>query len=417
MPAYTETEADRAAHDAVRMHYEEYPYPPRDPADERHRLIVGSPSHLHEIDHYVFGGNRDFSKPFRALVVGGGTGDATIMLAQQLADRGPGEVVYIDISGAALEVARARAEARGLGNLTFCRGSLRDLENIAPGPYDYIDCCGVLHHLEDPSEGLATLVRVLDANGGMGLMLYGTLGRTGVYPLQDAIRRLADEDRGSDRLALAKRLVRELPESNWFRRNPVLGDHLSGDAAAFADLLLHPRDRAYTVPELGELVSARELSITGFIEPVRYDPGTYLEDDSLIVRAAALPWIERCALAESIAGNLKTHVFYVVPSCRAETAVAAPDGSERVPVWRDHEGAALAGRLSNARRMRIDFDGLPLSFELPKGTGQLVALIDGKRTLGDLRGALGLDWIAFKDRFDRIFRVLNGLNLLLLRSR
>ena len=73
---------------AVHAQYESYPYPARDPADEAKRLITGSPSHLLEISHYLHGGALDLSKPFRALVAGGGTGDATIMLAQQLVDAG-----------------------------------------------------------------------------------------------------------------------------------------------------------------------------------------------------------------------------------------------------------------------------------------------------------------------------------------
>ena len=74
--------------DPVQAQYEAFPYPLRDPADEKRRLIDGSPSNLKEIDHYVFAGRRDFARPFRALVAGGGTGDGLIMLAQQLADRG-----------------------------------------------------------------------------------------------------------------------------------------------------------------------------------------------------------------------------------------------------------------------------------------------------------------------------------------
>ena len=87
--------------EALSEQYENYPYPPRDPAEEAQRLITGSPSQLDELNHYVFGGRRDFSKPFRALVAGGGTGDAAIMLAQQLAETGgPGEVIYLDLSAA-----------------------------------------------------------------------------------------------------------------------------------------------------------------------------------------------------------------------------------------------------------------------------------------------------------------------------
>ena len=94
----------------VREQYEAYPYPERDPQDEARRLVTGSPSHLLEVNHYVFGGRRDFGRPFRALVAGGGTGDAAIMLAQQLTDAGDaGEVVYVDASEAARRVAEQRA--------------------------------------------------------------------------------------------------------------------------------------------------------------------------------------------------------------------------------------------------------------------------------------------------------------------
>src|SRR5271163_4602740 len=108
----------------VREQYEALPYPARDPRDEAKRLIVGSPSHLLEIDHYIFGGRRDWSKPFRALFAGGGTGDGAIMLAQQLADLGcSAELVHLDPSAAAQHIAAARAERRGLA-LRCVPGSL-----------------------------------------------------------------------------------------------------------------------------------------------------------------------------------------------------------------------------------------------------------------------------------------------------
>src|ERR1700749_1656273 len=98
--------------------YEAYPYPHRDPRDEAKRLIVGSPGHLREIDHWVFGAARPASMPLRALIAGGGSGDATIMLAQQLAREGrAGTVTWLDRSGAAMKIAQARAAARGLTNI------------------------------------------------------------------------------------------------------------------------------------------------------------------------------------------------------------------------------------------------------------------------------------------------------------
>ncbi|MDF2764453.1 MAG: hypothetical protein K0S81_1447 [Rhodospirillales bacterium] len=104
--------------DPVRAQYEAYPYPARDPTDERKRLIQGSPSHILEINHYIFGGRRDFGRPFRALFAGGGTGDGAIMLAQQLAHLGaPADILHLDMSASAQAIAAARAEVRGLRNI------------------------------------------------------------------------------------------------------------------------------------------------------------------------------------------------------------------------------------------------------------------------------------------------------------
>ncbi len=121
--------------------------------------MVGSPSHLREIDHWVFGAARPRSRPLRALVAGGGTGDGAVMLAQQMASAGrPGRVSYLDRSAAASRIARARAAARGL-TLDWHEGSLLDLPASGIGPFDYIDCCGVLHHLPDPAAGLRRCCR------------------------------------------------------------------------------------------------------------------------------------------------------------------------------------------------------------------------------------------------------------------
>ena len=72
----------------VRDQYEAFPYPERDPRDEKKRLILGSPSLPQEIDHYVFGGQRDWSQPLRILVAGGGTGDGLIQLTARLTQYG-----------------------------------------------------------------------------------------------------------------------------------------------------------------------------------------------------------------------------------------------------------------------------------------------------------------------------------------
>ena len=66
----------------VRDQYEAFPYPERDSKDEAKRLITGSPSLPVEMDHWLWGGQRDWSQTLRVLVAGGGTGDGLVQLAQ-----------------------------------------------------------------------------------------------------------------------------------------------------------------------------------------------------------------------------------------------------------------------------------------------------------------------------------------------
>ena len=402
---------------ALAAQYEAYPYPPRDPHHERARLVVGSPSHLREIDHWVFGARRPTDRPLRALFAGGGTGDGAIMLATQLQQSGrPGHVAHLDRSAAAQRIAAARAEARGLRNIDFVQGSLLDLSDAARGPFDYIDCCGVLHHLPDPAAGLAALVEVLAPDGGLGLMVYAPHGRTGVYELQDALRTLAPvTEPPAARLDLARRVMRHLPATAWLRQNRNFDDHIAGGDAGLYDLLLNPRDRAYDVASFAALIETAGLRINALIEPARYDPDLLLPDPRLRARAAGLPPLERACLAERLAGNIATHIAYAVRAGAPPLAIDPTDPAA-VPVGRDTTAAELAGRLVDGT-YPLRFGPLTVLLPLPPRSAALLALIDGRRNVAALAAAAagnGIDARTFDRLWPALFSALQSANRLVL---
>ena len=397
--------------------YEAYPYPKRDPRDEAKRLLIGSPSHLREIDHWVFQAVRPRSVPLRALVAGGGTGDGAIMLAQQMATAGrPGRVTYLDRSAAAHGVAQVRAEARGL-TLDWHRLSLLDLPGAGIGPFDYIDCCGVLHHLPDPAAGLAALLSVLAPGGGLGLMVYAPHGRTGVYMVQEAMRLLAPEgEPPASRLDVARRVMRHLPETNWLHANRHFGDHIEGGDAGLYDLLLNPRDRAYTVPDLAHLLQGAGLRITCLMEPMRYDPAALLPDPKLRARIAGLDLVSRAALAEALAGNMSTHVAYCV---RDIDPVAPPDPMQpgAVPLAREMAASEIARNIRVDGTLPVLFDGLRVPVPLPKLAGAILNAIDGERTVAEIAAMLqsrGTDPAAFARAWRQTYDALSAVNRILL---
>lgn len=380
--------------------YETYPYPRRDPRDEAKRLVVGSPSHLREVDHWVFGATRPASRPLRALVAGGGTGDGTLMLAQQMVNAGrPGTVTWLDRSAAALGIARARAEARKLTNIAWEQRSILDLPDSGLEPFDYIDCCGVLHHLPDPAAGLRALLSVLAPGGGMGLMVYAPHGRTGVYMIQDALRLLAPPDRQpAERLDVARRVMKQLPDTAWLRTNRNFDDHVNGGDAGLYDLLLNPRDRAFLVSDLHALLAAEGLDVVCWVEPIRYDPIPLLPDPRLKARAEALDPIARAALAEALAGNMSVHIVYVRRIAEPVTR-ADPFADDAVPVCREVTGDTLARSIGADGTMVLGVDGLRIPIAVPPQAGAILRLIDGQRTVA----AIGAE-LATRGIKDEVFR-------------
>lgn len=408
--------------DPVQRQYEQFPYPHRDPKDEATRLVTGSPSHLAEIRHYLYAGRLDVTRGFKALVAGGGTGDAAIMLAQQLADEGGGEVVYLDMSTAAREIAEARAKARGLTNITFVTGSLLELEALGLGGFDYIDCCGVLHHLEDPASGARAIAGALRddvaaVGGGLGAMVYAPYGRTGVYPMQQMLAQLAGDRPLSEQVATARRLWDRLPATNWLRRNPFVGDHKRSDAE-LVDLLLHARDRSYTVPEFADLLGAGGLRPAAFLEPARYDPATYLNDPKLLQPLAEAGLVARAAFAERLTGTLKKHIAYAVPSGAGDPVARLDEAC--VPVMPGSDPAQLAERLTGAApKLTVTLDGEKRGFPLPRLSAAILRRVDGATSVGRIVQALcaqdaGLAPETARRQVAQLYAVLNGLNVMLL---
>ncbi|MFQ5635632.1 MAG: class I SAM-dependent methyltransferase, partial [Gammaproteobacteria bacterium] len=265
------------------------------------------------INHHCFGGNRDFRDGFRCLVAGGGTGDCLIFLAEQLRDFGA-EIVYVDFSAASRRVAEQRARVRKLDNIDWVTASIMDIGQLRLGEFDFINCSGVLHHLESPAAGLDVLAGALKPGGAMYLMLYGTYGRRAIYDMQALLAEYLPEDAdAATKLRLTRQLIASLPESNSFRRDlQTWAEEISTDAGLY-DLLLHSRDVSFTVPEIYALVRHAGLSMLGFtgIAASRYDCRTALTDPDIRRRLEQLDTPQQQAVAEKTRCDIGKHEFFV----------------------------------------------------------------------------------------------------------
>jgi SAM-dependent methyltransferase len=317
---------------SVRAQYEDYPYPKRDPEEEKNRLIDPFSDPLELVNYYCFEGRETFQNHFRVLVAGGGTGDAVIYLAEQLRHTNA-EIVYVDISSASMAIAKQRANVRDLTNIRWVQGSLLDVASMGIGVFDYINCSGVLHHLADPTAGLRALASVLKDDGAMGVMVYGHYGRTGVYDMQALMRLLCQHvSDPQEKVNICKAVLAQLPATNWLALAPErLLQEINdcGDIGIY-DLFLHSQDRAYTVPQFYQWAGECGLQLLDFITSdgdasMRYNPALYVSDAKLLEKMRPFARWRKQAIAEILTSNIAVHVAYLSPKPRPKPQADDPD--------------------------------------------------------------------------------------------
>jgi SAM-dependent methyltransferase len=167
------------------------------------------------------------------------------------------QVVGIDFSTTSVRCTEDLKRKYNLTNLQVRQLSIDQLNDLETS-FDQIICTGVLHHLADPEAGLRALRRALKPDGAMQLMVYALYGRTGVYMLQEFCRRTgvhAAETEIRDLISALKMLPPGHPLEHLLREAPDFREE-----AALADALLHPQDRAYSVPQLFDFIERAGLA-------------------------------------------------------------------------------------------------------------------------------------------------------------
>ena len=251
----------------------------------------------------------DDPAPLRILDAGCGTGVST----DYLCHLNPGsEVLAVDISSGALEVARERLKrSTGVDQVRELRQEQRSLLDLAgEGPFDYINSVGVLHHLREPLAGLKALAALLADEGLIHLFLYADGGRWEIHRTQNALFRLGAGS-GADGLRLGRELFQVLPDGNRLRQNHE--QRWLIDTAAdsnFADMYLHPQETSYDLTGLFDLIEAAGLEFAGFSNPSIWDLSRLLSGE-LLERAQKLSQREQWLLIEDLDPDISHFEFFL----------------------------------------------------------------------------------------------------------
>jgi SAM-dependent methyltransferase len=373
----------------VRAFYESHPYPaPLDNLD-RHRELYRNPDRRRALSLLLWPTEKP--RPDREILVAGcGTSQAAALALREPEAR----VTAIDISERSLRHTRYLQQKYSLRNLDLHRLAIEEVAELGR-MFDQIVCTGVLHHLPDPDIALRALRAVLMPEGAMQLMVYAAYGRAGIYMMQEYCRLLgigatAAELRGLG--AAIGALSADHPIAGLLRRAKDFTY-----PAALADALLHPQDRAYTVPQLYAWLERCGLAFGRWYEQAPYLPqcGAMAKTPHAGRLLALSPPLQHAAV-ELLRGTMTKHNFIAYrddrPGPRQPIGLTGDAWRGWVPLplpWtlciRERLPPGAAAVLINRAHTYSDL-ALPIDAEEER----IFAAIDGKRAIDEiLQGAAG----------------------------
>jgi len=286
--------------DRVQGFYDRYPYPrPVDSLDKYRQRWQDRARR--RADYHLFWPVKPYREDRAILIAGCGTSQAAKHALRWPAAR----VTGVDFSATSVRHTEELMHKYDLRNLQVHQVAIERVGELEMS-FDQIVCTGVLHHLADPDAGLKSLRDVLKPDGAMHLMVYAPYGRTGIYMLQEFARRIgiqATDGEIRDLVAALQALPPGHPLENLLRQAPDFQHD-----AALADALLHPQDRAYSVPQLLDFVERGGLRFGRWLRQAPYSPHCgVMGRIPQAARIAQLPLAEQYAAVELFRGTMLRH--------------------------------------------------------------------------------------------------------------
>ena len=320
-------------------------------------------------------------------------------------------VVGIDLSDVSLAHQRSLKEKHDLSNLELVEMDLRRVGQLGRH-FDFITCTGVLHHLDDPDEGLKSLASVLRPEGVMNLMVYGASLRMGVYPLQEAFRMMRVEQTQDD-VDLIKTVLQSLPVDHAVQRYIHHANDLQFDAG-IVDTFLNLVDRAYSVKEIFAFTRRSGLEFLSWCEPAEYSLRAQIpEHHPLWRKLNDLSAEDAAHVCDLLLQSRGTHRWVAAhPDYVSKTRIPFEQDAFFDSSLRLTPGSRLDETTDPTRPGSIPYIRGNLRFEIPQGMESLFRQMDGRQPLRAALNTIGIpaaDMKSFEHRLVKMLKMLHEM--------
>ncbi|MCS3904493.1 Tfp pilus assembly protein PilF/2-polyprenyl-3-methyl-5-hydroxy-6-metoxy-1,4-benzoquinol methylase [Methylohalomonas lacus] len=239
----------------VRAQYEANPYPRWRMLDQPDGYSLGN--YLCLLFPHLRARPPGFDPAPAILCAGCGTGLQALRMARRIPDA---QITAIDMSRTSLAYGMRQAAAHGHDDIDFAQADIVRLDDSV-GPFDAIECYGVLHHLADPQAGWQALRRRLNPGGVMRIGLYSHAARG---PIRAIRERIAAQNIDADIVGI--RRVREYIAA-LDAGDPLRGLLHSPDFYSVSecrDLMFHVQEHQLDLSAIAEIIDELALEFLGF---------------------------------------------------------------------------------------------------------------------------------------------------------
>ena len=192
----------------------------------------------------------------KVLIAGCGTGQQSIEAGSRLQNS---KVLAVDLSVASLSYAIRKTNEFGLTNIEYMQADILDLYDLNQ-TFDVIECCGVLHHMDDPFKGWQVLANCLNPGGLMKVALYSKSARDLLNDVREEIKKLGiNTDPASIR-----RFRQIIIESEDQHHKAVCSFADFYCLSELRDLLFHVKEHQFTITEIEHMLTKLKLDFCGF---------------------------------------------------------------------------------------------------------------------------------------------------------